>query len=307
MNQLPLVSVVLPVFNGERYLGQTIESVLAQTYTHVEVLVIDDGSQDETPRVARRYGERVRYIRQPHGGASKARNHGLRLSQGTYIAMQDADDLWDKDKLAVQVEFLEGHPGIGLVHCHCDGIDEEGRVFIHWTNSDRREPLYRLFMQGHAVGVFSAMFSRELLQRTGLFDEDFAKAGLEDIDFWNRLSEVTTFHCLPRALVQHRVHQHSSCRTLERTSVPLEHRDLMIRKLLARYANDPVRRRFLEREYVGYKSDLGKLLMKQGLVGQGRRALWEAIVLNLRGPKDAARLGRAFLRLVRTIVPGRNG
>ena len=303
MKELPLVSVVLPVFNGERYLRQTIDSILNQTYGHFELLVIDDGSEDGTPNVIRAYGDQVRFLRQPHGGASKARNHGLRLSQGKYIAMQDADDLWNKDKLALQVEFLEKHPDFGLVHCNCEGIDEEGRVFVHWINSNRTEALYRLFMHGHAVGVFSAVFKRDLLDRSGMFDEEFAKAGLEDIDFWNRLSELTSFHCLSKTLVQHRIHRHSSCRKSEGTSVPFDHRFLMINKLLMRYSNDSKRRKFLEGEYVAYKNDLGKQLLKQGLIGQGRRALREAVMLNLHGPKDAAKLCRSLLRLFRSVLP----
>src|SRR5207249_4053026 len=209
---------------------------------------------------------KLRYIRQPNRGASQARNQGIRLSQGKYIAFQDADDLWDREKLAIQVEFLEKNPDIGLVHCNCDGIDEEGRTFVRWKNSEREEGYYRLFMQGQAVAISSAMFRRALLDQSGLFDEDFQKAGLEDISFLSRLAQITRFHCIPQALVKHRVHRYSTCRTFENTTIPLEHRALMLKKMLSRFADDPARRKFLEGEVVAYKSDLGKTLLKQGRV-----------------------------------------
>src|SRR5213594_664427 len=91
MSVLPYVSVIIPVFNGERYIRQTIESVLAQTYNNFEILVIDDGSTDGTAGIVKSYENKLRYIRQPNRGASQARNQGIRLSQGKYIAFQDAD------------------------------------------------------------------------------------------------------------------------------------------------------------------------------------------------------------------------
>src|SRR5438093_7588070 len=200
MSVLPYVSVIIPVFNGERYIRQTIESVLAQTYNNFEILVIDDGSTDGTAEAVKEYEKNLRYVRQGNGGASKARNQGIRFSQGKYIAFQDADDLWGREKLAIQVEFLEKNPDIGLVHCNCDGIDEEGRTFVRWKNSEREEGYYRLFMQGQAVAISSAMFRRALLEQSGLFDEEFPKAGLEDISFLSRLAQITQFHCIPQAL-----------------------------------------------------------------------------------------------------------
>src|SRR5438552_12366709 len=95
MRLMPRVSVIIPVFNGERYIRQTIESVLAQTYQDFELLVIDDGSTDGTAEAVKEYEKNLRYVRQGNGGASKARNQGIRLSQGEYLAFQDADDLWD--------------------------------------------------------------------------------------------------------------------------------------------------------------------------------------------------------------------
>lgn len=99
-----LVSVVIPVYNGERYLVAAIKSVLAQTYTPLEVIVIDDGSTDGTASLAGGYADAVRYVRQENQGTSAARNHGVQLAQGEFIAFLDADDLWTADKLALQMD-----------------------------------------------------------------------------------------------------------------------------------------------------------------------------------------------------------
>ena len=98
-----LISCVIPVFNGERYLGEALESVLAQSYQPLEVIVVDDGSTDETAEVARRYGERVRYVWQPNAGETAARNLGLTAAHGEFIAFLDADDVWDSEKLERQI------------------------------------------------------------------------------------------------------------------------------------------------------------------------------------------------------------
>ena len=110
----PLVSCIIPVFNGERFLGEALDSVLAQTYRPVETIVVDDGSTDGTPAVAARYGQRVTYLRQPNAGSAAAKNRGLRAVQGELVAFLDADDLWHPDKLARQRQRLLERPQLSL-------------------------------------------------------------------------------------------------------------------------------------------------------------------------------------------------
>lgn len=117
-NRSPLVSVIIPVYNGERYLAAAITSVLAQTHQPLEVIVIDDGSVDGSAAVARSFGEAVRYAAQthaPHGGAASARNLGVTLAHGDLLAFLDADDLWTPEKLARQVALLTREPEIDSV------------------------------------------------------------------------------------------------------------------------------------------------------------------------------------------------
>lgn len=124
----PLVTVILTTYNRARILGATIESVLAQTYAHTELIVVDDGSTDATPDVLARYGSRLRVIRQQNQGVELARRAGVRAAQGVYVAFLDDDDLLYPDKLARQVAQFASDPACGLVHCQYDFIDAEGAL-----------------------------------------------------------------------------------------------------------------------------------------------------------------------------------
>jgi len=111
----PLVSVVMPAYNAERHIGEALESVLAQTYAPIEIVVVDDGSSDATAEAVRRFGPRVRFTAQTNAGAGAARNRGVAMASGRYIAFLDADDSWPPEKLARQVEILQQNPACDLV------------------------------------------------------------------------------------------------------------------------------------------------------------------------------------------------
>jgi glycosyltransferase involved in cell wall biosynthesis len=113
----PLVSCVIPVFNGEAYLREAIDSVLAQTWGTVEVLVVDDGSTDGTAAVARSYGHPVRYLHQENAGPAAARNRGIEAARGALVAFLDADDLWAPERIARQVVALEADPRVSYTLC----------------------------------------------------------------------------------------------------------------------------------------------------------------------------------------------
>src|SRR5690242_71279 len=112
----PEVTVVIPSYNGARYLGEAIESVLAQTHPSVETIVVDDGSVDGTTALVSSYGDRVRGIRQENRGLAAARNSGIRAAAGTYVAFLDHDDRYLPEKTARQVAVFEARPDVGLVH-----------------------------------------------------------------------------------------------------------------------------------------------------------------------------------------------
>jgi glycosyltransferase involved in cell wall biosynthesis len=118
MGNRSLVSVIIPVYNCERYLAEAIESVLAQSYQPIEIIVIDDGSTDGSDQVAKRFSPLVQYFYQPNSGLGVARNSGVNLARGDYLAFLDADDIWMKDKLILQIAAFQGNPGLDFVFGH---------------------------------------------------------------------------------------------------------------------------------------------------------------------------------------------
>ena len=131
----PLVSVILPTYNRVRYVGEAIESALRQSYRNLEVICIDDGSKDDTPAVVAELADhdpRLRYIRQANGGVSAARNHGLRLARGEWIAFLDSDDIWRPWKLEVQMALLAARPEVGMTWTNMDSMWADKRP--HQTN-----------------------------------------------------------------------------------------------------------------------------------------------------------------------------
>src|SRR5215216_1764150 len=159
------VSAIIPTYNSARYLTEAVDSVLAQTVEDVEVVVIDDGSTDETELLMRGYGSRVRYLRQQNGGVARARNRGIEESRGQYVAFLDADDVWVPNKLERQVAALEKGPG----HRACYSAFTVATMELSPTGinqSKRRGPaLEDLLLRGNTVGTPSTVLcERSLFQ-----------------------------------------------------------------------------------------------------------------------------------------------
>ena len=122
----PLVSVIIPTYNNAAYLVESVESVLNQSYRNIELIVVDDGSTDNTQAVLAGFGDRLRYVRKANGGPSSARNLGIQMARGQLIAFQDADDLWLPEKLALQVAYFHLHPEVGVVFTGSLRFNENG-------------------------------------------------------------------------------------------------------------------------------------------------------------------------------------
>jgi len=131
MSHLPTISVVIPNYNNALTLARAIESVLAQTYPASEIIVIDDGSTDASAEVAARFGERIRYIRQPNGGVSAARNNGARLAGGEWIAFLDADDIYLPERLAAHARWIESEPDIDFLFADQEYREPDGKLLQH--------------------------------------------------------------------------------------------------------------------------------------------------------------------------------
>ena len=169
----PLVSVVIPAFNGERFLREAVQSVLDQKYSPIEIIVVDDGSTDGTATVARSLSETVRYLHQINKGPAAARNRGIEQAQGSLIAFADADDLWPADKLALQLPYLISDPSIEIVMGRIQQVNLSGEGF--------GEPAF-------SVNLGSAIVRRSVFERVGLFDESMRYS--EDVDWFMRVREA---------------------------------------------------------------------------------------------------------------------
>ncbi|HEX6620465.1 MAG TPA: glycosyltransferase [Solirubrobacteraceae bacterium] len=177
----PKVSVVVPAYNLGRYLGRAIDSALAQDWSAeaLEVIVVDDGSTDETPQVLAAYGDRIRAIRQDNGGLVRAVDRGLAEVTGDYVALLDADDEWPGDRLSGHVAHLEAHPEVGLVHGDMTIIDADGAVLspsffeAHGTQLTRGRVLGRL-LGGNFVSGGASTFRASLLPAVHPIADDAA-------------------------------------------------------------------------------------------------------------------------------------
>jgi hypothetical protein len=183
---MPAVSVIIPAYNQSHYLAEAIQSVLGQTYPDFEIIVVDDGSTDDTPAVAKRFNDpRVRYIYQENRGLSGARNTGIRNSVGEYLTYLDSDDLFSEEKLALLVEELEKNQSIGFVAGQAIPIDENGRRVGKIFNSPPPEDIHLLLIR-NPFHVGSVMLRRSWQEKAGEFDEKLRS--YEDWDMWLRLA-----------------------------------------------------------------------------------------------------------------------
>ena len=163
MQSSPLVSVVIPVYNGAQYLAEAIESVLAQDYRPVELIVVDDGSTDASGEIAQSYPQ-AHCIRQTNQGVSAARNAGIAAVRGEFIAFLDADDIWTADKLTAQVGYLLAHPEVGFAFARQRFFFEPGIEALPWFRQE-------LLTQDHVGFVPSTLVARKgVFERAGGFD-----------------------------------------------------------------------------------------------------------------------------------------
>ncbi len=183
-----MVSVIIPTYNCGKYLRDAMDSVLNQTYQEMEILVVDDGSTDDTQSIIRQHYPTVRYFYQDNGGAAKARNRGLREARGELIAFLDADDVWLPTKLEKQVIYFAGHPDVGLLSTNQTYRDTTGRMH---HDPGKRERLFigdcvrNIFLYS-GVATPTVMLRREVIQRVGHFEECLVAA--EDDNLWMRIA-----------------------------------------------------------------------------------------------------------------------
>jgi len=207
----PLFSVVIPAYNQAEYLGEAIDSALAQTCRHREIIVVDDGSTDATPDVTARFGSCVRYVHQLNQGIAAARNTGIRHAKGAYVALLDADDEWQPVFLATMRRAIAHHPGVNAFYCAAQCMDADGhalpqRAGAHVVPSER---LYHAILRANFLIPSTMVIRRSTIVEAGYFDEDPCLRGCEDADLWLRLAQQHTFIGIGDCLVRYRLHDTS--------------------------------------------------------------------------------------------------
>ncbi len=212
-----LISVVIPAYNAEQFIGQTIQSVLDQTYPCHEIIVVDDGSTDRTQEVLKKFDGKIHCLSQQNKGPSAARNAGIQAAQGDFICFLDADDLWIPEKLEVQLAFMEANPDIALVCSDYEEFNKEGIVLSSFLAEKHHMfptfptvagPLNNAFEKlvfENFVGTPTVMVRKSCLEKTGVFDEEIRS--VEDRDLWLRISASYRIACIPRIFCKKRVHQ----------------------------------------------------------------------------------------------------
>lgn len=201
----PLISVIIPVYNGERYLAEAIESVLAQTYRPIEIVVVDDGSTDSSADVAERFSPPVRYCFQPNSGPAAARNTGLKMARGDIIGFLDQDDIWPAGKLALQVARLIENPSLEIVL---------GRTQIMLLSgaTDGKQEFKEFATPWISMLLSSALFRKSVFDKVGLFDETMRHYA-DDLDWFLRAREYSaSMVVLEQITLLYRIHGRNTTR-----------------------------------------------------------------------------------------------
>lgn len=198
------VSAIVPAYNAMKYLPESLDSILAQTYRDFEVIVVNDGSTDCTAEwVSRLRDPRVKLISQTNQGLCAARNTGIARSCGEYIAFLDADDLWNPTKLAKQVEVLEQNSDVGLVYTWVERIDHQGKSLGKPFKSNLSGNILEKLLEKNVIAPSSVMIRRCCFEHIGCFDENL-KSFVEDWDMWLRIAAVYPIKVLPEPLLRYR-------------------------------------------------------------------------------------------------------
>lgn len=207
----PKVTVIIPAYNQEKFLGAAIDSVLLQTFSDFEIVVIDDGSTDKTEAVARQYGEKIRYHYQTNRGLAGARNSGIRLARGELIGLLDADDVWLPEFLEKMTAGAQENPRAGVFYCRAICIDDQGIDLgqVVGRQADHSIDLRNFILRSNFLIPSTILIRKEIIAVAGLFDEEFKYVGCEDLDLWLRLTPENEFIEIPVVLAKYRVHESS--------------------------------------------------------------------------------------------------
>lgn len=283
----PQVSIVIPSYNSEAYIRETLDSILGQTFRDFEVLVVDDGSTDRTCDIVATYGISVRLITQKNSGVCAARNRGIEQARGQYICLVDHDDYWFPHKLSRQIEKLQEHPDVGVVFSWFQywEADSDGR-FPNPSSIDlSKYPdgvsekysgwIYHEFLLDCWMQTSTATFRREVFERCGTFDESLPFG--EDWDLWIRISRQYQFLMLERPDTLYRQHAQQGNRVVR----PIDYRTRLLSNSVEKWGlNSPdgrgLPKEVFNRQLSKYHAEYGRHQLQAGNLSRALHAFWKA-------------------------------
>lgn len=295
----PLISVVIPVFNGAPYVARAVESIRLQTVKPVEIIIVDDGSTDGTQQELRKLEgiANIRWYQRDHGGPARSRNFGIQEAKGEFLALLDCDDIWLPDKLALQLAVFDANPQVGLVHTDFEVVYPDGTIEERVSARKSREPLVQAFAGGHTALPSTLMVRKCLLDRVGGLNPELY--GSEDSDLTIRLYDITAFECVDCVLVRklQKGHGYRDMAFAEQAhnEKVLSSRKQFLQSLEARPNLRPDQRAALDREWANYFLRCGKIAQQEGRVSEARRFYGLAI-------RKAPFRFRGYTRWMKTVV-----
>jgi len=268
----PTVSVIIPTYNRAHLIGRSIKSVLSQSYQDFEIIIVDDGSTDNTEEVVSSFNdERIRYIR--HGenkGEAAARNMGIRVARGKYIASQDSDDEWLPEKLAKQIELLKNTPPkVGVAYTGFWKIENNEKTYIpfSWVNQKEGD-IHKELLKGNFIGSPATLIRRECFKKVGMFDEKLFH--LVDWEMWLRVSKYYHFKFIDEPLL---ITYYDLDNVSTNQNEFIRAQELILEKHFEDFSKD-------KELLVTYYVYIGDLLISEGNVKKGRSYLIKALKLS---------------------------
>ena len=213
-----MISVIIPVYNGEGTIKETIESVLNQTFSDLEIIIINDGSTDSTLEILSTIDDsRIKVFSYPNAGPSASRNRGIDNSQGEYISFIDADDLWTPDKLESQLQALKSNPQAVVAYSWTDYIDERSQFLRKGLHPKFKGNVYEELLKGNFLENGSnPLIQKDAFREVGNFDESLKCIGVEDWDMYLRLAAEYQFICIPSPQILYRVSSNSTSTKIDK-------------------------------------------------------------------------------------------
>lgn len=272
---MPEVSVIIPVYNAEKFIKKTIESVLNQTYKDYEIIIIDDGSTDNSKKILDEFKDKVRYFKQANSGVSSARNMAIKEAAGKYIALLDQDDIWYPEKLEKQISFIKENPNVGMVYGDCYYIDDKDKV-IYRVFEDQKYYQGKIFENlviDNFVPIPTVLIKKEVLDKTGLFLENYSYA--EEYELFIRIAKDYDIGCINEVLAGYRVHDTNLSKNIDKSL----QEDIRVKEdALQKYAKqiEPIKNK-VKRKLAGYYYEFGRFYQKAGQSKMARQYLAKSI------------------------------